>query len=95
MLNAYQLAFIKAHGLFTQSLIIRGSGILALIISYYLYSQITDNVVAVTLALGTGYLLMFLLSSLVEKWILNLPKKTLHQVAIALLNAIRVLAANE
>ena len=75
MLNAYQLAFIKAHSLFTQSLMIRGSGILALIISYYLYTRITDNVVAVILALGTGYLLMFLLSSLVEKRIINRLKK--------------------
>ncbi|MBW8183088.1 hypothetical protein [Shewanella nanhaiensis] len=71
MLNAYQLAFIKAHGLFTQSLLIRGSGIVALIASYYIYSQITANVVAVILALGTGYLLMFLISALVEKHILK------------------------
>ncbi len=69
MLNAYQLAFIKAHGLFTQSLIIRISGIFALIASYYIYSEITDNVVAVILALGTGYLLMFIFSSMVERQI--------------------------
>ncbi|ACA85095.1 lipopolysaccharide biosynthesis protein [Shewanella woodyi] len=74
MLNAYQLAFIKAHGLFTQSLLIRGSGIVALIASYYIYSQITDNVVAVILALGTGYLLMFLISGQVEKRILKQDK---------------------
>ncbi|WP_065188280.1 lipopolysaccharide biosynthesis protein [Shewanella woodyi] len=74
MLNAYQLAFIKAHGLFTQSLLIRGSGIVALIASYYIYSQITDNVVAVILALGTGYLLMFLISGQVEKRILKQGK---------------------
>ena len=82
MLNAYQLAFIKAHGLFTQSLMIRGSGILALIASYYLYSRITDNVVAVILALGTGYLLMFLLSSLIEKRIINKPKERSHEVVV-------------
>ena len=76
MLNAYQLAFIKAHGLFTQSLLIRGSGIVALIASYYIYSQITDNVVAVILALGTGYLLMFLISGQVEKHILKQDKLT-------------------
>lgn len=67
MLNAYQLAFIKAHGLFTQSLMIRISGILALIGSYYIYGRVTDNVVAVILALGTGYLLMFIISSFVER----------------------------
>ncbi|MBE7215655.1 hypothetical protein MK852_11950 [Shewanella benthica] len=69
ILNAYQLAFIKAHGLFTQSLMIRISGIFGLIVSYYIYSEVTDNVVAVILALGTGYLLMFILSSLVERQI--------------------------
>ncbi|EDQ02134.1 hypothetical protein KT99_20079 [Shewanella benthica KT99] len=69
ILNAYQLAFIKAHGLFTQSLMIRISGIFGLIVSYYIYSKVTDNVVAVILALGTGYLLMFILSSLVERQI--------------------------
>ncbi|QYK02243.1 hypothetical protein K0I62_04510 [Shewanella psychrotolerans] len=67
MLNAYQLAFIKAHGLFLQSLIIRLGGILALIISYYLYTRFTDNVVAVVLALGSGYMLMFIMSSFVER----------------------------
>jgi len=71
MLNAYQLAFIKAHGLFTQSLLIRLSGILALIGSYYIYSRITDNVVAVILSLGSGYLLMFILSSIVESRVLK------------------------
>ena len=67
MLNAYQLAFIKAHGLFLQSLTIRIGGILALIVSYYLYTRVTDNVVAVVLALGSGYMLMFILSSFVER----------------------------
>ncbi len=67
ILNAYQLAFIKAHGLFTQSLMIRISGILALISSYYFYSRITDNVVAVILSLGTGYLLMFIISGFLER----------------------------
>ena len=48
---------------------IRISGIFGLIVSYYIYSEVTDNVVAVILALGTGYLLMFILSSLVERQI--------------------------
>jgi len=75
MLNAYQLAFIKAHGLFTQSLIIRLSGILALIGSYYIYSRITDNVVAVILALGSGYMLMFILSSVIERQVVKRADK--------------------
>ncbi|GIU18176.1 membrane protein [Shewanella colwelliana] len=67
MLNAYQLAFIKAYGLFVQSLAIRLSGIVALVASYYFYTLFTDNVVAVVLALGSGYMLMFILSSFVER----------------------------
>jgi len=78
MLNAYQLAFIKAHGLFTQSLLIRLSGIAALIGSYYIYSRITDNVVAVILALGSGYLLMFILSSIVERLVLTRADKNIN-----------------
>ncbi len=71
MINAYQLSFIKAHGRFTQSLIIRVSGILALVTSFYLYTQFTDNILSIISALGTGYLMMFLLSSLVERQILK------------------------
>ncbi|WP_373317409.1 hypothetical protein [Shewanella algidipiscicola] len=66
MLNGYQLAYIKARGLFLHSLFIRISGILALIGSYYGYTRLTDNVVAVILALGSGYLVMFILSTVIE-----------------------------
>jgi O-antigen/teichoic acid export membrane protein len=71
MLNAYQLAYIKAHGRFTQSLIIRVSGIITLVGSFYVFSQLTANVVAIIIALCTGYLMMFILSSIVERQILN------------------------
>lgn len=75
MLNAYQLAYIKAHGCFTESLIIRLSGIVTLIVSYYLFAQFTANVVAIIIALCTGYVVMFILSSFIEHKILARYKK--------------------
>ncbi|MGL4712212.1 MAG: hypothetical protein ACRCWP_06520 [Shewanella sp.] len=60
------LAYIKAHGYFTQSLLIRLAGITVLVGTFYAYRLFTENVVAVILALGTGYLMMYLISKLVE-----------------------------
>lgn len=71
MLNAYQLAYIKAHGRFTLSLLIRIMGIVTLVAAYYLLSQMTDNVVAIIAALCSGYVVMFILSSIAERKILN------------------------
>ncbi|MEZ8738633.1 lipopolysaccharide biosynthesis protein [Photobacterium swingsii] len=71
MLNAYQLAYIKAHGHFTQSLVIRLSGIASLVIGYYGLSLFTNNVVAIIAALGLGYMMMFILSTLAERQILR------------------------
>ena len=71
MLNAYQLAYIKAHGRFTTSLLIRLTGIVTLVISYHLFSQFTQNVVAIITALCTGYIVMFVISSFVERKILK------------------------
>ncbi|MGF1785480.1 hypothetical protein L4D00_06785 [Photobacterium swingsii] len=71
MLNAYQLAYIKAHGHFTQSLVIRLSGIVSLVIGYYGLSLFTNNVVAIIAALGLGYMMMFILSTLAERQILR------------------------
>ncbi len=71
MLNGYQLAYIKAHGHFTQSLLIRAVGIVALVAAYYLVARFTTNVVAIIVALGLGYLVMFVLSTLAEQRILR------------------------
>ncbi|MGY6040599.1 lipopolysaccharide biosynthesis protein [Aeromonas sp. AE23HZ002T15] len=80
MLNGYQLAYIKAHGHFTESLIIRLVGIVALVAAYYLVAQFTANVVAIIVALGLGYLAMFILSTLAERRILkSLPPEPLPQ----------------
>ncbi|MFB0722398.1 hypothetical protein ACEU6F_04280 [Aeromonas salmonicida] len=71
MLNGYQLAYIKAHGHFTQSLLIRLAGIVALVVAYYLVARFTTNVVAIIVALGLGYMAMFILSTLAERQILR------------------------
>lgn len=71
MLNGYQLAYIKAHGHFTQSLLIRLAGIVALVAAYYLVARFTTNVVAIIVALGLGYMAMFILSTLAERRILK------------------------
>ncbi|MXV30681.1 hypothetical protein GS629_18165 [Aeromonas veronii] len=71
MLNGYQLAYIKAHGHFTQSLLIRLAGIVALVAAYYLVAEFTTNVVAIIVALGLGYMVMFILSTLAERQILR------------------------
>ncbi|WP_429216207.1 hypothetical protein [Aeromonas veronii] len=71
MLNGYQLAYIKAHGHFTQSLLIRLAGIVALVAAYYLVAEFTANVVAIIVALGLGYMVMFILSTLAERQILR------------------------
>ena len=71
MLNGYQLAYIKAHGHFTQSLLIRLAGIVALVAAYYLVARFTTNVVAIIVALGLGYMAMFILSTLAERQILK------------------------
>ncbi|MGS0681274.1 hypothetical protein ACVBIL_08950 [Shewanella sp. 125m-7] len=71
MLNAFQVAYIKAHGLFLQSLMIRLLGVATLLIMFYLLRLFTDNVVAVILALGCGYLAMFIASSIMERKLLK------------------------
>ncbi len=71
MLNAYQLAYIKAHGRFTISLAIRAMGIVTLMASFHLFSHFTENVIAIITALCSGYVVMFILSSIVERRILN------------------------
>lgn len=71
MLNAFQIAYIKSHGLFLQSLLIRLLGVATLLIMFYLLRLFTDNVVAVILALGFGYLTMFIASSILEHKLLK------------------------
>ncbi|GIU45536.1 membrane protein [Shewanella sairae] len=67
MLNAYQIAYIKSHGHFLQSLMIRILGVGTLLAMFYILRLFTDNVVAVILALGFGYVSMFIASSIIER----------------------------
>ena len=67
MLNAFQIAYIKAHGHFLQSLSIRLLGVVTLVLMFYILRAFTDNVVAVILAFGFGYLIMFIASSIIER----------------------------
>lgn len=75
MLNAYQLAYIKAHGDFKTSLAIRVVGIVTLVAMFHLLRVWTDNVVAIITALGLGYLMMFVLSSIKERQLRPPPSK--------------------
>ncbi|WOT05820.1 lipopolysaccharide biosynthesis protein [Shewanella youngdeokensis] len=75
MLNAFQVAYIKAHGHFMQSLSIRVAGIVTLLCMFYVFQLITDNVVAVILAMGAGYVVMFGISSVMEYRLLQQHKQ--------------------
>ncbi|BDM64822.1 membrane protein [Shewanella sp. NFH-SH190041] len=70
ILNAFQLAFIKAHNGFMPSLLIRISGLVSLLAAFYLLRQYSGNVVSVILALGCGYGVMFILSGYYERRLL-------------------------
>ncbi|QQX79426.1 hypothetical protein JK628_18130 [Shewanella sp. KX20019] len=76
ILNAFQVAYIKAHGHFLQSLAIRITGVMTLIAMFYILRQVTDNVVAVILAMGCGYVLMFIISSVLEYRLVKQHKLT-------------------
>lgn len=62
MLNAYQVAFIKASGAFNMALYIRMSGILFFIGSFYITKMFSQSSIAVIFGLDIAYLGMFLFS---------------------------------
>ena len=68
ILNAYQIAFIKASGAFMSALLIRLLGIVVLIstfyIIYYFYSQ---SEISVIISLVFSYFVMFIVSYFVER----------------------------
>ncbi|MBU0720444.1 hypothetical protein KJ877_03820 [bacterium] len=68
IINAYQVAFIKASGAFMSALFIRLLGIVVLLfvfyIIYYFYSQ---SVISVIIALVSSYLVMFIVSLVMER----------------------------
>jgi O-antigen/teichoic acid export membrane protein len=68
ILNAYQIAFIKASGAFMSALLIRLLGIVVLIstfyVIYYFYSQ---SEISVIISLVFSYFVMFIVSYFVER----------------------------
>lgn len=71
MLNAYQVAFIKASGAFNLALYIRLSGLLFFVVSFYLTRAYSDSSIAVIFGLGVAYFGMFLFSWFVERRVLK------------------------
>ncbi|MGL5567015.1 MAG: hypothetical protein ACRDC4_14920, partial [Plesiomonas sp.] len=49
----------------------RAGTLQALVAAYYLVAEFTANVVAIIVALGLGYMVMFILSTLAERQILR------------------------
>ena len=71
MLNAYQVAFIKASGAFSMALYIRLSGILFFLGSFYVTAFFSQSSIAVIFGLDIAYLGMFLFSWIIEKRVLK------------------------
>jgi len=71
MLNAYQVAFIKANGNFNMALYIRLSGLLFFIIAFYLTKFNSQSSIAVIFGLDIAYFGMFIFSSIVERKIIK------------------------
>ena len=67
MLNAYQVAFIKASGAFGHALFIRLSGLGFFVFFFYGTRYFSDNSIAVIFGLAMAYLGMFLISWFIER----------------------------
>ncbi len=67
MLNAFQLALIKASGFFVPALLVRVSGIMIFGVSFYVLRFFSQSVIDVVMGLSIGYLGMFMISWLMEK----------------------------
>lgn len=67
MLNAYQVAFIKASGAFGFALFIRLSGLGFFVLFFYLTRYYSESSISVVFALAMAYFGMFLLSWVIER----------------------------
>ncbi len=67
MLNAYQVAFIKASGAFGYALFIRLSGLGYFVLFFYLTRYFSDSSISVIFGLAMAYLGMFVLSWFIER----------------------------
>ena len=72
ILNAYQIAFIKASGDFLSALFIRLWGIASFVALFYMiYMFYSKNIISVIVALIGSYISMFLISLYKERKILR------------------------
>ncbi len=71
MLNALQLAFIKAAGHFMQALAVRVSGVIVFAGAFFILRIFSDSVVDVVMGLSLGYFGMFLLSLTLERRVMR------------------------
>ena len=62
MLNAYNIAYIKASGKFLWALFIRLSGSVIVVIVFYILHSFTHSVINVVLSLIWGYIGMYIIS---------------------------------
>jgi hypothetical protein len=78
IINSYQVAFIKASGAFLSALFIRLLGIVSLVVIFYLiYNFYSQSVISIIVALVASYLIMFLVSFVVERRLLKELKNAL------------------
>lgn len=76
ILNAYQIAFIKASGAFMSALLIRLLGIVVLIITFYIiYYFYSQSEISVIISLVFSYFVMFIVSYFVERKIFTKLKE--------------------
>ena len=78
MLNAFQVAFIKASGAFSLALYVRLSGIAFFMLSFHLTKEFSQSSIAVIFSLGVAYFGMFLFSWFVERKIAKELKVSRH-----------------
>lgn len=71
MLNAYQIAFIKASGAFNLALYIRLSGLAFFLLAFYLTKFYSESSISVIFGLDIAYLGMFLFSWVSERKIIK------------------------
>ncbi len=72
IVNAYQVAFIKASGAFLSALLIRILGVISLLgVFYIIYFFISQSIISVIIALVSSYVIMFCASFVVERKILK------------------------
>lgn len=62
MLNAFQIALIKASGAFTKALFVRVSGLFLFVIAFYITRFYSDSSVSVVFGLALGYTGMYIYS---------------------------------